>query len=80
MKKIQLWRSNQEEQEREKMSRKHTLLAIILSVVVAIVFWFFVQGVQSPDYSSSFSSVAVRIQSLPDGLSVISGDGAACVL
>ena len=60
------------------MSRKHTLLAIILSVVVAIVFWFFVQGVQSPDYSSPFSSVAVRIQSLPDGLSVISGDGAAC--
>ena len=78
MKKIQLWKSNPDEPEKEKMSRKHSLLAIIFSVLVAIVFWFFVQGVQSPDYSSSFSSVAVGVRSLPDGLSVISGDGAVC--
>ncbi len=76
MKRIQLWRDKAKSSA--KIPRKNSLPAILFSVLLAIVVWFFVQDAQSPNYTKTFSSVDVKIQSLSGGLSAITGEGVSC--
>ena len=75
MKKLQLWKSK-DPSEKEALSRKGTVFAVILSVFLALILWFSVQDVQTADYTHTFDNVAVKIQSAQGGLSVIRGGGA----
>ncbi|MBP5289253.1 MAG: hypothetical protein J6Z79_05200 [Clostridia bacterium] len=55
-----------------KQSR-HPILAILLSIFVAFLLWFYVQDAESPDYKKPFSGVSVKVEGLAEDLSVISG-------
>lgn len=52
---------------------RHPILAILLSVFVAIILWVYVQDAESPDYKKTFTGVTVELEGLADDLSVISG-------
>ncbi|MBR7165140.1 MAG: hypothetical protein IKD18_02565 [Clostridia bacterium] len=52
---------------------KPSLFAILFSVLVALVLWFYVQDAETPDYKKTFTSVSVEMQSLSTTLSVIEG-------
>lgn len=56
-------------------TRRHSFFAILFSVFVALILWFYVQGAGTSDYRKTFSAVNVFNLSLPEGLSVISGEG-----
>ena len=51
----------------------HPILAILLSVSVAVVLWFYVQDAESPDYKKTFTGVSVELEGLASDLAVISG-------
>lgn len=59
--------------KKEKKPSKHSFLAILFSVSVALVLWFYVQDAEAPDYKKIFTSVPVEVQSLSSVLSVIEG-------
>ncbi len=51
----------------------HPVLAILLSVLVAFVLWFYVQDAESPNYEKPIYNVPVRIEGLAEDLTVIEG-------
>lgn len=56
-----------------KKSKGLDIAAIITSVVLAFIIWLYAISANSPVYESNISSVAVSIENIPTGLSVISG-------
>ena len=52
---------------------RHPVLAILLSVFVAVLLWFYVQDAESPDYKKTFTGVSVELDGLSSDLAVISG-------
>lgn len=57
----------------EKTGRRFSFIAILFSVLVALVLWFYVQEAEAPDYKKTFTDVAVEMQSLSSSFSVIEG-------
>ena len=58
---------------KDKKPKKHSFLAILFSVFVALVLWFYVQDAEAPDYKKTFTEIPVEVQSLSSVLSVIEG-------
>ena len=76
------WKKQNGKQGDEKKKSKSgksaaDFVAKVLSVVAAIVLWFYVMGVQSPIFEKTFTNLPISLDNLPDsnGLSVISGYG-----
>ncbi len=59
--------------EETKKEKNYSFLAILFSVFVALVLWFYVQEAEAPDYKKTFNSVSVEMQSLSSSFSVIDG-------
>ena len=57
----------------KKSGGSYSFLAILFSVFVALMLWFYVQEAESPDYKKTFTSVSVELQSLSSSFSVIEG-------
>ena len=49
----------------EKTGRRFSFIAILFSVLVALVLWFYVQEAEAPDYKKTFTDVAVRCNPFP---------------
>ena len=56
-----------------KQSR-HPILAILLSVLLAFVLWFYVQDAESPDREETYTDIPVKIVGLAEDLEVTDGD------
>ncbi|MBR2616129.1 MAG: hypothetical protein IKC69_05570, partial [Clostridia bacterium] len=61
----------------DKKTDRHSFLAIRFSIFVALVLWFYVQDAEAPDYTKTFTSIPVKIQSLSSSFSVLEGGGTA---
>ncbi len=57
----------------EKTGRRFSFIAILFSLLVALVLWFYVQEAEAPDYKKTFTDVSVEMQSLSSSFSVIEG-------
>ncbi len=62
-----------EEGVEKKNGGSYSFLAILFSVFLALMLWFYVQEAESPDYKKTFTSVSVELQSLSSSFSVIEG-------
>jgi len=62
-----------DQQKTEKTKQRFSFFAILFSVFVALVLWFYVQEAEAPDYKKTFTDVAVEMQSLSSSFSVIEG-------
>ena len=59
--------------KKAKPVRKDSFFAVLFSVLVALLLWFYVQDAEAPDYKKTFSDVPVQMQSLSSSFSVIDG-------
>ena len=57
----------------EKNTQRFSFFAILFSVFVALILWFYVQEAEAPDYKKTFTDVAVEMQSLSTSFSVVDG-------
>ena len=58
-----------------KKTRGLDIVAKIASVLIAFVIWLYAVSANSTIYEGTISGVSVRVNNVPSGLSVISGDG-----
>lgn len=64
----------------EKKTRKYNLLIYILSLLLAIILWFFVMSVEAPSSESTFKGIEVVLENVTElqsskNLSVVTGSG-----
>ncbi len=57
----------------KKATPSYSFLAVLFSVFVALILWFYVQDAEAPDYKKTFTSVNVSMQGLSSSFSVIEG-------
>ncbi len=65
--------TNSETPAVEKTGRRFSFIAILFSLLVALILWFYVQEAETPDYKKTFNDVSVEMQSLSSSFSVIEG-------
>ena len=71
---LPLWKKTKNEGKVKPENKHYSFFAILLSVLTALVLWFYVQDAESPDYKKTFPSIPVQIQSLSSGFSIIGVD------
>ena len=64
---------NPETPTTEKTGSRFSFIAILFSLLVALILWFYVQEAETPDYKKTFNDVSVVMQSLSSSFSVIEG-------
>lgn len=64
---------NPETPTTEKTGSRFSFIAILFSLLVALILWFYVQEAETPDYKKTFNDVSVEMQSLSSSFSVIEG-------